>query len=138
MSLPVALLADDSEDDVALALQLMAERRFPFEVRVASDGQEAWQALSAMSEPPALIILDVKMPKLGGLDLLERVRAELGWRQVPVVILTSSDDPRDIDRAASLGATAYVRKPSALEDFIRVIDRLKTPALLAGPEMQRW
>lgn len=135
---PIALLADDSADDVALTLFVMAEVGFPFDVRVAADGEDAWGQLCALDRAPALIILDIKMPKLDGLDLLERVRSQPRWKDVPVVMLTSSDDQRDVSRAAALGANAYIRKPSDLTAFSAVIERLKDPAGLAGKEMTLW
>lgn len=135
---PIVLLADDDADDVNLALLVMAEIGFPFDVRVAADGEEAWRQLSAMDRAPKLMILDLKMPKLGGLDLLERVRAEPRFKDIPVAMLTSSDHVQDISRAAALGANAYIRKPADLAGFTAVIERLKDPAVLAGKAMSIW
>lgn len=135
---PVVLLADDNADDVDIALLVMNEAGFPFEVLVARDGEEAWGLLQGLPGPPALLLLDIKMPRLGGLDLLERVRRELGWREVPVAILTSSDDVRDVARAESLGANAYILKPTDVRGFEAVVERLKDPASILAARMARW
>ena len=125
------LLAEDSAKDVELTLEALGEHRLANEVVVARDGAEAWDYLTCRgkfaSRPagnPAVVLLDLKMPKMDGLEVLKCMRADERLKAVPVVMLTSSNEERDVVKSYELGVNAYVVKPVAFEDFIMAIKNL--------------
>jgi CheY-like chemotaxis protein len=125
------LLAEDSVKDVELTLEALAEHRLANEVVVARDGAEAWDYLKCRgkfaSRPagnPAVVLLDLKMPKMDGLEVLRNMRADEGLRAVPVVMLTSSSEERDVVKSYELGVNAYVVKPVAFGDFIAAVKNI--------------
>ncbi|HEY6195746.1 MAG TPA: response regulator [Candidatus Eisenbacteria bacterium] len=125
------LLAEDSVKDVELTLEALGEHRLANEVVVARDGAEAWDYLTCRgkfaSRPPgnpAVVLLDLKMPKMDGLEVLKCMRADERLKAVPVVMLTSSNEERDVVKSYELGVNAYVVKPVAFEDFITAIKNL--------------
>jgi CheY-like chemotaxis protein len=125
------LLAEDSPRDVELTLGALADHHLANEVVVTRDGAEAWDYLTrkgqfATRSPgnPAVVLLDLKMPKMDGLEVLERMRADESLRSVPVVMLTSSREERDVLKSYQLGVNAYVVKPVAFEEFITAVRSL--------------
>ena len=120
------LLIEDDEDHVALATRALRDNRVVNEIVVKRDGAAARDFLFALGEHagrdtrecPQLILLDLKLPKLGGLELLGRIRGHDNTRLCPVVILTSSDQEDDIARGYGLGANSYVRKPIDFDRFL--------------------
>jgi CheY-like chemotaxis protein len=116
------LHADDSDDDA-----LLVERAFrPFRTSVdlvrAKDGEEAIQLLSERATaPPAVVLLDLKMPRVGGLEVLRFMRESPAVQSVPVLVFSSSDEPRDIDEARNAGADDYLVKPIHLPSFTTVL-----------------
>jgi CheY-like chemotaxis protein len=117
------LLAEDNPADVYLIRRALREHGVEHSVRVSSDGKDTLQILSregAYRERPVLelIILDLNLPRHDGIEILERLRATEEFERVPVVVLTSSDSPRDRQSANRLGATLYLRKPTSLEQFL--------------------
>ena len=125
IKLPKILLVEDNRDDEDLARLAIASSGVSCEVQVARDGAEALDMLIGSSPgqdddlgaPPRLVLLDLKMPKVSGLDVLKRMRSHPRTRNVPVVILTSSAERRDLEDAYASGANSYIRKPVDLEDF---------------------
>ena len=119
------LLVEDSADDQALALRALDRLGIANEVLLAQDGAEAVAVLLRRADegllPPALILLDLKLPKLGGIDVLKRIRADMRTRYVPVVILTSSAEEEDIRAGYEHGANAYVRKPVKFAEFVGAV-----------------
>jgi len=118
--MPEILLAEDNPADVYLVREALRENGVHCSLRVATDGKEVLQILSGElpgGDALSLIILDLNLPRHDGLEILERVRA-MGLGRIPVVILTSSDSPRDRQMAIQLGAVSYLRKPSGLEQFL--------------------
>jgi len=117
------LLVEDSPDDVALTLRALKAHNIRNDVIVAEDGAKALDLLfgtpeqPAMAELPAVVLLDLKLPKVTGLEVLQRIRAEERTKFLPVVILTSSDEQRDLLDGYSLGANSYVRKPVDFLEF---------------------
>jgi two-component system response regulator len=115
----LVLLVEDSDDDVELTLRAFRRAGLRTRVEVARDGAAA---LDRLLEPgvelPAVVLLDLKLPKRDGLEVLERLRAEPRTRLLPVVVLTSSREERDLQRAYALGANSYVRKPVDFEHFV--------------------
>ena len=125
------LLAEDSARDVELTLEALGEHHLANEVVVTRDGAEAWDYLSRRGKfagrpagNPAVVLLDLKMPKMDGLEVLRAMRADPSLRQVPVVMLTSSCEERDVLESYALGVNAYVVKPVAFGDFIGAVRQL--------------
>lgn len=126
------MLVEDNPDDEALTLRALGKLELVDEIVVARDGQEALDYLFGegsysgrdTSELPWLILLDLKLPKVNGLQVLECLRAEPRTRYVPVVVLSSSDEAQDILRSYDLGANSYVRKPVDFTQFLEAAPQL--------------
>lgn len=122
----IILLVEDNPDDEALTLMALQKNGILNEVVVARDGAEALDCLfgdGPESFPqrrtlPAIVLLDLKLPKVDGLEVLERIRAEENTRLLPVVVLTSSRDDQDIIASYSRGCNSYVRKPVDFPEFV--------------------
>lgn len=131
MDLKRILLAEDDPKDVELTLSALAEHNLANEVVVARDGAEALDYLQC-SGPfagrtrgnPAVVLLDLKMPRIDGLEVLRRVKADPALKSVPVVVLTSSREDRDLAACYELGVNAYVVKPVEFADFIAAVKGL--------------
>ena len=125
------LLVEDNPDDEALTLRALKRANISNEIVVARDGAEALDYLFATgpradSGPlrPAVVLLDLKLPKVNGLEVLERLRGDERTRRLPVVILTSSDEQRDRARSYDLGANSYIRKPVEFNEFSDAVRQL--------------
>jgi two-component system response regulator len=118
----VIMLIEDDEDDVTLTLRALEQNDITNEVVVATDGELALNRLFPEdgSEPlvPALILLDINLPKVGGLEVLRSIRAHQATRMLPVVMLTTSNEERDIIESYQIGANSYVRKPVSFSEFV--------------------
>ncbi len=119
------LLVEDDSDDMDLTLFAFKKCRFPYPVDVARDGAEAWERLSVAQELPGLVLLDLNLPKLSGLEVLARVRADARLKGLLVVVLSGSDEPRDKKEAARLGASRFFNKPVGLEGFVAIVHALE-------------
>jgi two-component system, response regulator len=126
------LMVEDNADDVTLTLRSFEKNKFPYKIEVARDGAEALEHLLAADEqgkprhrPPALILLDIKLPKILGLEVLKRLRADPSLKNVPVIILTSSNEEKDRTESQRLGADLYIRKPINFNDFDAVAQQIK-------------
>jgi two-component system response regulator len=127
MNRSTILLVEDSPDDVELTLRAFARSKVANELVVASDGEEALDYLFATgvhsgrdpSLMPSVVLLDLKLPKVDGLDVLRRMRNDERTRRLPVVVLTSSNEEQDVVRSYDLGANSFVRKPV---DFARFLE----------------
>ena len=125
------LLVEDNEDDEVLTLRALKKNHIANEVVIARDGVEALDYLFGTgahigrdtSEQPQMMLLDLNLPRVSGLEVLKRVRADPRTRSVPVVVLTSSKEEEDIVQSYSNGANAYVRKPV---EFGQFSDAVKT------------
>lgn len=117
------LLVEDNTDDVELARRALRHNGHPVELLVAGDGVAALELLAAASadELPELVLLDLKLPRLGGLDLLSRLRAAPATSLIPVVVLTTSLEERDLEEAYRRGANSYLRKPVNYEEFVLMV-----------------
>jgi DNA-binding response OmpR family regulator len=120
------LLVEDNADDEQLTLRAMRQSEVPNMIRVARDGAEAIDHLygAGASRLPDLVLLDLKLPKISGLEVLKRIRSEATTKTMPVVVLTSSDEERDIVQSYSLGANSYIRKPVDFDEFIDAVRQL--------------
>lgn len=115
------LLVEDNADDEKLTLRALRKNNIANEVVVARDGAEALEILvGTKAEAFALVLLDLKLPKVPGLRVLERLRADAAARLTPVVILTSSKEEADLVQGYSLGANSYIRKPVDFQNFVKV------------------
>lgn len=123
------LLVDDDRDDIALTMLGFRDEGFQCEVSVAHDGKEALdflQAAYAEQRPlPSVILLDLKMPRMDGLELLNRIKGDPRLSGVPVAILTSSGHETDIYEAKRLGAAGYLRKPTNLRDYAGIVVQVR-------------
>jgi len=127
----VILLVEDNPDDVELTLRAFRKNRIMNEVVVAHDGVAALDYLFSRGDwagrdapLPELVLLDLKLPVLGGLDVLREIRANPITRLLPVVILTSSSEERDLLRGYELGANSFVQKPVDFEHFVEATREL--------------
>lgn len=126
----VILLVEDNPDDEALTLRALKKNNITNEVVIARDGAEALNYLFGAGEQngraitPQVILLDLKLPKIDGLEVLRRIRAEQKTKLLPVVILTSSNEERDRLQGYDLGANSYVRKPVDFVQFTEAVRQL--------------
>jgi chemotaxis family two-component system response regulator Rcp1 len=119
------VLVEDAEPDVILVREALEQSGLEFDLRVFDDGEQGVDFVDNMDRDttitrPHLFLLDLNLPKKSGGQILERVRQSPACAQVPVVILTSSDSQRDKAQAANLKATGYFRKPSRLDEFMKL------------------
>jgi CheY-like chemotaxis protein len=125
------LLVEDDHRDVELSMTALEEYNLANEVVVARDGQQALDYLycrgdfkSRIAENPAVILLDLKLPKINGLEVLQQVRSDERLKMIPVVVLTSSQEEKDMVRSYALGVNAYVVKPVDFHEFINAVKEL--------------
>jgi two-component system response regulator len=120
------LLVEDNQDDVELTLRALRKSDVRCQVDVAADGVAALEYLLGPGERPlpAFVLLDLKLPKLSGHEVLERIRREARTRLLPVVVLTSSRERADLERCYALGANSYVRKPVDFDAFMQAARQL--------------
>ncbi len=127
------LLVEDNPDDVELTLRALKLNNIPNDVVVAKDGVEALDYLFCRGphanrkcdgKSPALVLLDLKLPNVNGLEVLEKVRTSEMTKLIPVVILTSSREEQDLIRGYGLGANSYIVKPVKFEQFVRTVQQL--------------
>ena len=114
------LLVEDDPEDVTLTMRALAQHHLVNHIHVARDGAEALTYLQD-AERPRVILLDLKLPKVTGLEVLKRIRQDERLRRVPVVILTSSREEPDIRQAYDLGVNSYIVKPVDIEQFVRAV-----------------
>lgn len=125
------LLADDDPRDVELTVAALMEHNIGNKIIVVRDGAEALDYLlrrgtfeNRVAGNPILILLDLKMPKVDGLEVLKAVKENSKLKHIPVVILTSSEEERDVVKSYDLGVNAYVVKPVEFEGFVNVVKRI--------------
>ncbi len=126
------LLVEDNANEVELTLRALKKTELTYHIQLARDGDEALEFLFATGRYadregyrlPRLILLDLKLPKMDGLQVLKRVRSDSRTRMIPVVILTSSPEERDILQGYELGVNSYIVKPVDFEQFTSVVQQL--------------
>jgi CheY-like chemotaxis protein len=125
------LLVEDDPRDVELTLTALEDYKLANEVAVCRDGQEALDYLfgrgnfyDRVKENPAVILLDLKLPKVDGLEVLQRIKSDERLRMIPVVMLTSSHEEKDMMRSYKLGVNAYVVKPVDFHEFVNAVKEL--------------
>jgi DNA-binding response OmpR family regulator len=117
-SVPTVLMIED-HDDTACLVRFILERN-GYAVRHAPDGRNA-KRLTETSEPPDLVLLDISLPSLSGLEVLRAIRSTPEWQLVPVIMLTANGRPESIAEATTLGATEYLKKPFSPEHLLRTV-----------------
>ena len=128
----IILLVEDNPDDRILTVRALKQHNISNEIREVKDGQEALDYLFGEGEyagrdtavQPQIILLDLKLPRVDGLEVLQRIRADSRTRRLPVVILTSSNEQKDKISSYNLGANSYVRKPVDFNEFIEAARQL--------------
>jgi two-component system, response regulator len=128
----IILLVEDNPDDEALTIRALEKNKILNKIAVAHDGEEAQHFLFATgpyahrnAEPlPSLVLLDLKLPKIDGLDVLKAVRNNAKTRLLPVVILTSSKEEQDMIRGYGFGANSYIRKPVDFTQFVNAVQQV--------------
>jgi CheY-like chemotaxis protein len=125
------LLAEDNHMDVELTLEALGRHNLANEVEVVNDGAEALEYLYRRGKfsarpagNPAVVLLDIKMPKVNGLEVLKEIKGDPNLKMMPVVVLTSSREESDLIRSYNLGVNAYVVKPLEFEEFVTAVSRL--------------
>lgn len=122
---PVIVLIEDNPDDEALTLRALKKNAIGNEVIVLRDGAEALEFLLRPEAPsPQLVLLDLKLPRIDGLEVLRRLRGETRTALLPIVVLTSSNEERDLVESYRLGANSYIRKPVDFEQFTDAVRQL--------------
>lgn len=122
------LLVEDNPMDADLTLRAFAKRKLANPVHLARDGEEAlaWLPRWEAGEPtPLVILLDLKLPRVSGLEVLRRIKEDKRWRNIPVVVLTSSTDDLDVRTAYRLGANSYIVKPVDFDKFMEVATQIE-------------
>lgn len=122
------LLVEDNPMDVDLTLRAFARRKLSNDIIVARDGQEALDLIAGWgtgASVPVVILLDINLPKVGGLEVLRQLRAHPNYGSVPVVMLTTSAESQDIKTAYALGANSYIVKPVNFEKFLEVAEQIE-------------
>lgn len=119
------LLVEDNPNDAELTLRALKQRNLANQVRVCRDGAEAMDFFSDGAGPvPKVVLLDLKLPKVDGLEVLRRLKQDDRTRAIPIVVLTSSREEPDIERAYALGANSYIVKPVDFEAFARAVSEV--------------
>ena len=126
------LLVEDNSNDEELTLYALKKNNITNHIQVVHDGAEALEYLFCtgayahrqINDPPKVVLLDLKLPKVDGLEVLERIKTDARTRIIPVVMLTSSQEERDIVESYHLGVNSYIVKPVDFEQFIHVVRQL--------------
>lgn len=124
------LFVEDNPDDVELTLLAFKKYNFSNEIIVARDGQEALDILFSSKEKskkiklPDIILLDLKLPKVSGLEVLKEIKAHPETKIIPVIVLTTSNEERDLRDSYRLGVNSYIRKPVKFNKFVEVVKQL--------------
>jgi CheY-like chemotaxis protein len=126
---PTVLMIDDNPADCRLVKEMFAESEATVDFHSVSDGPKAFDFLSksrsyANSPTPDLIVVDLNLPILGGKKILNLIKTDQRWKEIPVVVLSSSSLKEDIEECMELGAERYFTKPATVEDYLRVISEI--------------
>ncbi len=125
----LVLIVEDDEDDRALIARAFKRAKVEVRLQFAQDGDEALQALGAIASgashpPPSVVLLDLKLPRRSGFEVLEWIKQHATLRRVPVVVLTSSQESTDLKRAYDLGANSYLVKPAKPDALLAMVERI--------------
>ena len=128
----IVLLVEDNADDVELTLHALRKENLANRIEVVRDGEEALDYLfcrgrhsgRSFEHPPSLVLLDLKLPKVDGLEVLKELKSDSRTKSIPVVILTASREERDLVNGYALGVNAYIQKPVEFEQFREIVKHL--------------
>jgi two-component system, response regulator len=120
------LLVEDNPNDAELTLRALRKNEMGARVAIARDGAEALEYIFKSEQKPKVIFLDLKLPKIDGIEVLRRIRADDSTKAIPVVVLTSSQEERDITATYKLGVNSYVVKPVEFDKFYKTVSDLGT------------
>jgi two-component system response regulator len=136
------LLVEDNPDDVVFTKRAFKQNNIRNEIVVANDGEKALDLLfpenGTAPFSPALVLLDVKLPKVDGLEVLRRIRSDPRTHSLPVVVLTTSSEETDIVKSYQLGANSFIRKPVIFDDFLHATNVLGMYWLLLNESAPDW
>jgi len=126
------LLVEDDPADAELAVRELRRHKFANKIHVIGDGAEALDYVfcrgayqnASFSRPPKMILLDMKVPKVGGLEILKAIKGDPRTRTIPVVVMTSSSEQQDLIESYKLGVNAFIRKPVDFDEFRRIIEQV--------------
>lgn len=119
------LLAEDSSADAEMTLRALKRNNLANRVRWVKDGEEALEYLfGGNARPPKLVLLDIKMPKVDGIEVLRRLKADPATQKIPVVVMTSSNEDRDVVESYRLGVNSYIVKPVQFEAFLETVAKI--------------
>jgi CheY-like chemotaxis protein len=126
------LLVEDNPSDAELTLHALRKNKLANRIHLARDGEEALNFLFCrgpyadrrFESPPYLVLLDLKLPKVGGLEVLKEVKADARTRSIPIIVLTSSNEERDLVKSYKLGVNSYIQKPVNFAEFQDVVRQL--------------
>jgi CheY-like chemotaxis protein len=124
------LLVEDNEGDVLLTIEAFEECRVKMEISVAKNGQEALDFLFQRgaftdAKRPDLVLLDINIPLFNGLEVLQQIKSDPNLKKIPVIMLTTSSNQRDIDKAYENHCNSYVKKPLEIGDFLNVVKKIE-------------
>jgi len=124
------LLVEDNEGDIIMTLDAFEESRFKTEISIAKNGQEALDFLYKKGEfkeakKPDLILLDINIPIYNGHEVLEKIKGDSELKKIPIIMLTTSSNPKDIDKAYKLHCNSYVKKPINMDEFFKAIIKIE-------------
>jgi two-component system response regulator len=117
-------LAEDNQNEVEITRRALKRGRLGCELIVARDGEEALDMLRRPETQPHLVLLDINLPKVSGLEVLQRMRADPCCVALPVIMLSASNRHKDVARSYELGASSYIQKPVVFEDFVGALEVL--------------
>lgn len=123
----IILLVEDNPIDIDLTLRAFAAKKIANEIEVARDGEEALRYIERWENgapTPIVILLDLNMPKVNGLEVLEKLKSHPTYKAIPVVVLTTSSESSDLERAYNLGVNSYIVKPVSFEKFLDVVGQI--------------
>jgi CheY-like chemotaxis protein len=119
------LLAEDNAEDAEMTLRALKRNNLANKVRWVKDGAEALEHLfGSGGRPPKLVLLDIKMPKVDGIEVLRRLKADAATRKIPVVVMTSSNEERDVVESYRLGVNSYIVKPVQFDAFMETVAKI--------------
>jgi CheY-like chemotaxis protein len=126
------LLVEDNAQDIELALHALRLEKLANHIEIARDGEEALDFLfcrgqyseRSMSEPPRLVLLDLKLPRVDGLEVLHQIKGDARTKAIPVVIMTSTREERDLVEGYKLGVNAYIQKPVDFDQFRQIVNQI--------------
>ncbi|MFP5324756.1 MAG: response regulator [Gammaproteobacteria bacterium] len=128
INVPPILLVEDNPMDLDLTLRAFSKKKFSNQVHVARDGEEALAFINRWDSGetvPAVILLDINLPKVNGLEVLRQLKGHPVYRRIPVVVLTSSREDRDLKTAYDLGVNSYIEKPVSFSKFMEVAEQIE-------------